>query len=78
MDGIEERRDVYVIAATNRPDMIDPAMTRPGRLDKILYVPLPNEVERAEILKKVSKNTPWHSSVSIGAIARDPRCVGFR
>lgn len=46
MDGLEERRDVFVIAATNRPDIIDPAMLRPGRLDKLLYVPLPNKDER--------------------------------
>ena len=43
MDGLDERRDVFVIAATNRPDIIDPAMLRPGRLDKLLYVPLPNK-----------------------------------
>lgn len=46
MDGLEERRDVFVIAATNRPDIIDPAMLRPGRLDKLLYVPLPNQEDR--------------------------------
>jgi len=51
LDGLEERRDVFVIAATNRPDMIDPAMLRPGRLDKLLYVPLPTPEERAQILK---------------------------
>ena len=42
MDGLESRRDVFVIAATNRPDIIDGAMLRPGRLDKLLYVPLPD------------------------------------
>ena len=46
MDGLEERRGVFVIAATNRPDIIDPAMLRPGRLDKLLYVPLPTKEER--------------------------------
>lgn len=46
MDGLDERRDVFVIAATNRPDIIDPAMLRPGRLDKLLYVPLPNKQDR--------------------------------
>jgi ribosome biogenesis ATPase len=46
MDGLEERRDVFVIAATNRPDIIDPAMLRPGRLDKLLYVPLPTKEDR--------------------------------
>jgi ribosome biogenesis ATPase len=42
MDGLDERKSVFVIAATNRPDIIDPAMLRPGRLDKLLYVPLPS------------------------------------
>ena len=46
MDGLEERRGVFVIAATNRPDIIDPAMLRPGRLDKLLYVPLPTKEDR--------------------------------
>jgi ribosome biogenesis ATPase len=46
MDGLDERRDVFVIAATNRPDIIDPAMLRPGRLDKLLYVPLPTKDDR--------------------------------
>jgi len=46
MDGLDERRDVFVIAATNRPDIIDPAMLRPGRLDKLLYVPLPTSGDR--------------------------------
>ena len=42
MDGVESRKQVYVIAATNRPDIIDPAMLRGGRLDKLLYVPMPD------------------------------------
>jgi ribosome biogenesis ATPase len=46
MDGLEDRKGVFVIAATNRPDIIDPAMLRPGRLDKLLYVPLPSKEER--------------------------------
>jgi ribosome biogenesis ATPase len=50
MDGLDERRDVFVIAATNRPDIIDPAMLRPGRLDKLLYVPLPTNEDRHSIL----------------------------
>ena len=45
MDGLEERVGVFIIAATNRPDIIDPAMLRPGRLDKLLYVPLPTADE---------------------------------
>jgi len=51
MDGLEELRDVVVIAATNRPDIIDPALLRPGRFDKLLYIPLPNRDARREIFK---------------------------
>ncbi|XP_016977155.1 nuclear valosin-containing protein-like isoform X2 [Drosophila rhopaloa] len=56
MDGVEERKGVYILAATNRPDIIDPAILRPGRLDTILYVGLPEQGERAEILKATTKN----------------------
>ncbi|XP_060656063.1 uncharacterized protein LOC132791241 isoform X1 [Drosophila nasuta] len=56
MDGVEERKGVYILAATNRPDIIDPAILRPGRLDTILYVGLPEEQERADILKATTKN----------------------
>lgn len=54
MDGLEDRKGVFVIAATNRPDIIDPAMLRPGRLDKLLYVPLPTKEDRLQILKTVT------------------------
>lgn len=55
MDGVEERKGVFLMAATNRPDMIDPAVLRPGRLDKILYVGLPEEKDRLEILEAITK-----------------------
>lgn len=58
LDGLESRRGIYVIGATNRPDMIDPAMARPGRLDKLLYVDLPTGPERVEILKTMTRKTP--------------------
>lgn len=58
MDGLEERVGVFVIAATNRPDIIDPAMLRPGRLDKLLYVPLPNSEDRLQILQTCCKKVP--------------------
>ncbi|CEG80560.1 Putative Ribosome biogenesis ATPase RIX7 [Rhizopus microsporus] len=77
LDGVENRSQVYVIAATNRPDMIDPAMLRPGRLDKLLYVELPTPQERHDILKKLSIRTPLHPEVSLHDIANDPRCEGF-
>ena len=47
-----------MIAATNRPDMIDPAMCRPGRLDKLLYVDLPSAAERVEIVRKMTRKVP--------------------
>jgi hypothetical protein len=77
MDGLEERRFVFVIAATNRPDMIDPAMLRPGRLDKLLYVRLPTATERAAILKKHLRRTPLSADVDINAVANDARGEGF-
>ncbi|CAL1715787.1 unnamed protein product [Somion occarium] len=58
LDGLDARKSVYVIAATNRPDMIDPAMCRPGRLDKLLYVDLPSAAERAEILRTLMRKVP--------------------
>lgn len=56
MDGVEDRQGVYILAATNRPDIIDPAILRPGRLDTILYVGMPQEKDREEILKANTKN----------------------
>ncbi|KAI8144584.1 P-loop containing nucleoside triphosphate hydrolase protein [Fennellomyces sp. T-0311] len=77
LDGVENRSQVYVIAATNRPDMIDPAMLRPGRLDKLLYVELPTPGERLDILTKLTKKTPLKPDVSLKEVADDPRCEGF-
>lgn len=55
MDGIESRKDVFLLAASNRPDIIDPAVLRPGRLDKILYVGLPSPADRVDILRALTK-----------------------
>lgn len=77
MDGLDTRRNVFVIAATNRPDIIDPAMLRPGRLDKLLYVPLPQASERHQILKTISAKCRIAPSVQLEAIASDSRCEGF-
>lgn len=77
MDGMQGRKQVYVIAATNRPDMIDPAMLRPGRLDKTLYVDLPNSLERHEILRTLTRNTPIDSDVDLCCIADDSQCEGY-
>lgn len=86
LDGLESRVQTYVIAATNRPDMIDPAMCRPGRLDKLLYVDLPSAAERLEILRTLTKKTPLADEqtiqqgseiVRLEAIAHDARADGF-
>lgn len=55
MDGIETREGVFVLAATNRPDIIDPAVLRPGRLDRIMYVGMPGTEDRYDILQKLTK-----------------------
>lgn len=55
MDGVEGRQGVFLMAASNRPDIIDPAVLRPGRLDKILYVGLPTASERIDILRTLTK-----------------------
>ena len=74
---MENRSAVYVIAATNRPDMIDSAMLRPGRLDKLLYVQLPTMEERLDILQTLSKKTPLAPDVRLEMIASDERCDNF-
>lgn len=77
MDGLEERREVFVIAATNRPDIIDPAILRPGRLDKLLYVPLPTPKDRVDILKTCARKTPIDSSVDLESIGVSPLLERF-
>ena len=58
MDGIEGLRGVIVVAATNRPDLIDDALLRPGRIDRVIFVPLPDDATREEILLIQFKNMP--------------------
>ncbi|KAK3821319.1 MAG: P-loop containing nucleoside triphosphate hydrolase protein [Benniella sp.] len=77
LDGMENRSAVYVIAATNRPDIIDPAMLRPGRLDKLLYVQLPTMEERLDILQTLARKTPLASDVKLEIVAADERCENF-
>ena len=77
LDGLEDRQGVYVVAATNRPDVIDPAMLRPGRLDKPLLVDLPTEEERFEILKTIGRRSPLGADVDLETVARDKRTDCF-
>ncbi|KZT19796.1 AAA-domain-containing protein [Neolentinus lepideus HHB14362 ss-1] len=79
LDGLDSRKGVYVLAATNRPDMIDPAMCRPGRLDKLLYVDLPSAEERVEIIRTVSKKIPLQGHAvrtEVEVLIRE-RCEGY-
>ncbi|MFQ5711315.1 MAG: CDC48 family AAA ATPase [Candidatus Geothermarchaeales archaeon] len=70
MDGINRLQDVVVIAATNRPDLVDEALIRPGRIDLLLYVPPPNEKERLQILRIHTQNTRLSEDVDLEEIAR--------
>lgn len=75
LDGLSNRQGIYVIAATNRPDIIDPAMLRPGRLETLLFVDLPGEDERVEILRTLCRHLPIHYDDAIASVARN--CEGF-
>ncbi|XP_077585106.1 nuclear valosin-containing protein-like isoform X2 [Stigmatopora nigra] len=80
MDGLEARRQVFIMAATNRPDIIDPAILRPGRLDKTLYVGMPPPADRHAILVTITKNgtkPPLEQDVNLEEIAYDKRCDSF-
>lgn len=69
LDGVEPMRDVVVLGATNRPELIDPALLRPGRLERLVYVPPPDAAARTEILRSAAKNTPLASDVDLAALA---------
>lgn len=75
LDGLGNRQGIYVIAATNRPDIIDPAMLRPGRLETLLFVDLPEEAERVEILQTLTRNLSITFTDEIAGVARS--CAGF-
>ncbi len=70
LDGLEELRNVVIIAATNRPDIIDSALLRPGRFDRLLYVPPPNLEARKQIFKIRTKKTPMAEDVKVDDMAR--------
>ncbi len=70
MDGFESNEGVILISATNRPDVLDPALLRPGRFDRQVVVPVPDIKGREEILKVHVKNTPLAEDVDIKIIAR--------
>ncbi|XP_015264114.1 PREDICTED: peroxisome biogenesis factor 1, partial [Gekko japonicus] len=69
LDGVEGLEGVYVLAATSRPDLIDPALLRPGRFDKCLYCPRPDQASRFEILKALSHCLPLAHDVDLHHLA---------
>jgi transitional endoplasmic reticulum ATPase len=92
MSGIEDMEGVVVIATTNRPDILDSALLRPGRFDRLIYVPAPDEKTREQIfkihtknmplkgvdLKKLAKETPGYSGADIEALAREAALFALR
>ena len=76
LDGLDDRAGIYVIAATNRPDMIDEAVLRPGRLETPLFVDLPGPDERVEILRTLLRRSKLEVDESdVEMVARD--CDGY-
>ncbi|KAH9750303.1 nuclear valosin-containing protein-like [Citrus sinensis] len=74
LDGAEKRKGVFVIGATNRPDVMDRAVLRPGRFGKLLYVPLPTPDERGLILEALARKKPIDDSVDLHTIAQSKFC----
>ncbi|HYB67088.1 MAG TPA: CDC48 family AAA ATPase [Candidatus Acidoferrales bacterium] len=69
LDGLEELQKVFVLAATNRPELVDPALLRPGRFDRVLKVPVPDKKARLEILKLNTTGNPLAPDVDLARIA---------
>ena len=68
MDGITTLQDIVIIAATNRPDMVDSAVLRPGRFDRLIYVPEPDEKSRLQIFKIYTKGMPISKDVDLNQL----------
>uniref|UniRef100_A0A383W775 Cell division cycle protein 48 n=1 Tax=Tetradesmus obliquus TaxID=3088 RepID=A0A383W775_TETOB len=70
MDGMGSKKTVFIIGATNRPDIIDPALLRPGRLDQLIYIPLPDEGSRRQIFKSVLRKSPIAPDVDFEVLTK--------
>ncbi len=75
LDGLDQMGEVWVVGATNRPDMVDPALIRPGRLEKKIYVGPPDEAGRLAVLEAITRNLPLSEDVDLSEIAA--RTEGF-
>merc|ERR1712167_118664 len=69
MDGVGAKKNVFIIGATNRPDIIDPALMRPGRLDQLIYIPMPDYESRLSVLKAVLRKTPVNKDCDLQYLA---------
>merc|ERR1711998_666587 len=69
MDGVGAKKNVFIIGATNRPDIIDPALMRPGRLDQLIYIPMPDYESRLSILNSLLRKTPVSKDVDLQYLA---------
>ncbi|XLR33703.1 hypothetical protein S83_061603, partial [Arachis hypogaea] len=70
MDGMSAKKTVFIIGATNKPDIMDPALIRPGRLDQLIYIPLPDEDSRHQIFMACLRKSPVSKDVDLRALAR--------
>ena len=77
MNGVEDLRNVYIIGATNRPDIIDSAILRPGRQGTHLYVPIPSKEDRLDILKACTRKMPIDKDIDLKTIAYDIKLKNF-
>ena len=75
VDGVGSKGSVFIIAATNRPDMLDPALSRPGRLDQLVYLPVPDHDSRVMIFKAATRKSPLANDIDIDQLAE--RTDGF-
>ena len=69
MDGVGSKKNLFFIGATNRPDILDEALIRPGRLDQLIYIPLPDKPSRVNVLKAVTRKSPIADNISYDFLA---------
>lgn len=77
MDGVGSKKNVFIIGATNRPDIIDSALMRPGRLDQLIYIPMPDHDSRLSILKAVLRKTPISKDVDLEYLSAQVCCLDY-
>lgn len=70
MDGVGEKKNVFFIGATNRPEILDDALLRPGRLDSLVYIPLPDYEARVAVFIAVTRKTPMAKNIDLKYLAK--------